>query len=162
MNSYEKDCKLDIMNLDNHWLEQPMLVIKYGELYVNAEAERNKAKDQLELVKAELDSLIRGNPSTWGIEKVTEGAIQATLIQHPDYQLANQALQKSINDLNLIKIARDAVMNDRKEALRGLTQLYVSGYFASSDLPKSITSQQKELDKTACTMRGKKLIKTGE
>ena len=59
---YKDDIKIDKHNLDVEWMNHAVLFIEWAEKEVEAQFEKDKAKERLDLVKAELDSRIRSDP----------------------------------------------------------------------------------------------------
>ncbi|MHA1794692.1 MAG: hypothetical protein ACTSUK_01155, partial [Promethearchaeota archaeon] len=66
---FEKDVNIDETILDIEWLEQPNLMLKYGKLVVQARKEYDLAKENLDVVKAELDKEIRNDPAKFDLPK---------------------------------------------------------------------------------------------
>jgi len=75
--------------LDVEWLRQPQLMIKYAKISAEAKMEVLSAKENLDLVRAELDKDIRSDPDKFGIAKITESAVLNTIISNQRYKKAN-------------------------------------------------------------------------
>ena len=81
MEEYERDLKLDRDNLDREWEKQATLFMKWAERHAEALYERDRKKEKLDLVRAELDASLRANPELFGFDKKpTESAISAWII----------------------------------------------------------------------------------
>ena len=80
--NYEKDITIDPEALDVEFLRQASLMLKYCQHSARMRMEVDKAKQDLDIAKAEADKKIRDDPESYGINKVTETAIaNAVLIE---------------------------------------------------------------------------------
>jgi hypothetical protein len=131
--SFKDDLKIDKYSLDEEWLKQPSLFLQWAEETVEAQSVRDRCKDVLDLTRAELDSDVRSNPLKYGLDKITEGAIQNIIIQNVRFREVTEKHLVSIKEAKILDVAREAFEHKRK-ALEALTQLYLSGYW-SSDRP---------------------------
>ncbi len=158
---YEKDVTIDETALDVEWLEQPRLTLKYSRLAAEAEAEYNRARERLEVVKAELDKDIRTNPDKYDIGKVTEVVVANTILLQDEYQAAKQNVIDAKHDWDMAKAAVFA-LQDKKKALENLVQLHGMQYFAGPTVPRDLSKEweqrkkQEKADKTVRIRRGKK------
>ena len=130
---YKDDLKIDKYALDEEWLRQPTLFINWAEEYVEAQADRDRKKEQLDLIKAELDNAIRSEPEKFGLSKVTEGAITNIIIMEGSYRDANDKYLTDIKQAKILDVAKEA-FDHKKKALEALTQLFLAGYFANNEL----------------------------
>jgi len=135
---YEHDIEIDQDALDLEWLEQPSLMLKYAKNLAFWKRQVEKAKTQLELVKAKLDREIRENPESFEINtKLTEAVVFNTIIKQPEYIEANLDVINSKYEQNVAQAAVDAV-DHRKSALENLVRLYGQQYFAGPSIPNDI------------------------
>jgi len=134
---------LDKDRLDEEWVNQPLLYQEYAIKLANARAKHEQAKTELELVTAELDSQIRGNPSVFGIEKTTEGAISNTILLQKEYKTA-------VNDMLELKHTMDVLqavvyaLDHRKKSLENLVELRLADYFSSPQTKSNGSHEQME------------------
>lgn len=124
----KEDLKIDKYSLDEEWLKQPSLYLEWAEQVVEAQSNRDRKKEQLDVVKAELDIDIRSNPEKYGISKITEGAIQNIILTEGSCRDANDNYLKSVETVRMLEIARES-LEHKKKALESLTQLYLNGYY---------------------------------
>ncbi len=135
--SYREDLKIDQNNLHREWESQPMLFMKWAEASVQAQFERDEAKSRLDVCRAKLDGEIRANPGNYGIEKITEAAIQSAITLHKDYSTANSNYINSVQSAKILDAAREA-FDHKKKALEKITDLYISGYYSAPNVnPKA-------------------------
>lgn len=125
--SYAEMMKIKPESLDQEWLEQASRYMELVEHAVDARINFEQLKDRAETVRAEIDRAVRLNPAQYGVDKVTEGAVNAAI------QLSKQYtdIQVEVVDARRIHLltqgACDA-MEHRKKALEALTQLTLAGW----------------------------------
>lgn len=137
---YESDTRIDPEALDTEWLAQPSLMRRYTAHAAEMKKELDEAKERLEVGKAKIELEIRSMPERFGLTKVTEGAIQSTLILQDDYA----ALMKGFIDAKYeAEIALGAVraMDQRKTALEELVRLFAASYFAGPRVPRDLSAE---------------------
>lgn len=127
---YQKDVKIEKDALDREWVQQPTLAMQYSEAAVNAQAEMDTAKERLELVKADLDKRMR-QLLAGGDKKPTETVIFSAVLQHEEYQQASSDYLNAKRTWGIVKVAADAICDQRKAALENLVKLFGMGYFST-------------------------------
>lgn len=136
---YKKDAEIDEAALDIEWLNQPVLTMKYARIAAEAELTRDRAKEALELCKAEIDEDIRKNPGKYKIEKVTDKVVEALTLQDKEYQDCNDAYLTAKFNMNVANGALKAIGDMRKAALENLVRLQGQQYFAGPSVPRDIS-----------------------
>ena len=144
--NYEQDIQIDDTALDIEWLEQPSLMFKYARNAANARKTLDITKENLDVVRAGLDKLIRESPSTYGVDKITEGAIQAVILTQDKYKAANKAFLDAKYDVDIAQAAVIAI-SQRKDALENLVRLHGQQYFAGPKLPRDLHGEREERQK---------------
>ena len=144
--NYEVDIKLDDTALDVEWLEQPALMMKYSRHCAQMEFEYDKAKEALDLTKAELDFDIRSSPSHYDINKITESVVFNTIMMSKRFNEANDTMLKAKFEFNIAKNALKA-FEQRKEALENMVRLHGQNYFAGPKIPRDLTWERKQKQK---------------
>jgi hypothetical protein len=132
--NYEQDLKIDAEALDKEWLHQPVLFMQYAAESAAAQDRLGRAKESLDVVKAEQDSLIRSQPSD---KKPTEAAIAGMVLQTREYQEANERYLAAKLEYDLCQAAVRA-MDQRKSALENLVRLLGASYFAAPAEPRDL------------------------
>lgn len=135
--NYEKDVSIDENALDVELLQQAQLTFTYGSFSSRLNYELSKKKEELDLIKAELDKNIRNNHEEYGIAKITEAAINSAIITNKEY------LEKNSEYLEIkyeyeVSLAAVRALNDKKSALENLVKLHGQQYFAGPSLPRDI------------------------
>lgn len=146
--NYEDDIQIDEQSLDIEWLNQPALMLKYARHAAQCRLELDKAKEALELVKAELDKEIRSFPDRFGIEKITDKVVENTIPMQPDYK------EMSANFINArfeSDVAYGAVkaIEARKDALENMGRLLGLQYFAGPKMPRDLHEERSAKQKSA-------------
>jgi hypothetical protein len=86
-------------------------------------------KDNIEVVKAELDKAIRNDPGSFGLDKLTEVLINNTIILQEDYATALKSYLDAKGEYyDAVNIS--TAMEHRKAALENLVMLHGRGYWA--------------------------------
>jgi len=138
--NYEDDIRIDPDILDVEWLGQPRLMMEYCVIAAEARRALDTAKESLDLVKAELDKDVRINPEKYDITKITESAVQNTIITQRKYQTANEVLSQARYDFDIANSAVRAV-DQRKDALEQLVKLHGQQYFAGPKIPHDLSKE---------------------
>jgi hypothetical protein len=154
--NYEEDIRIDESALDVEWLDQPSLMMKYARNAAEARLELDRAKEALELAKAELDREVRSNPEAFGMEKLTESAVQNTIILQEAYIGANDNF---IQAKFKADIAQGAVraFDARKDALENLGRLLGLQYFAGPKMPRDLLEEREQRNKELNVKVGNKM-----
>lgn len=131
------DAFIDQYALDFELVQQPTLVEKYSDYYADACFEKDKAKERLKEVEAEIDLDVRRN---WKDKykfdvKPTEPAIKSQIILTKEYKKASRTLMEATRTVNRMKGASTA-MEHKKASLGKLTELHGRNYFAEPRIDK--------------------------
>ena len=166
---FKKDLQIDFSSLDTDWRDHSILYMEWSEKWVNAVATKDRAKEFLDVTKAEVDKEIRMSFS--GKSKLTETAIASLVITDERYRKAYEQVVKDTENVNLMQVAKSA-FEARKKALEGLTQLWVAGYYSTPNMPKEFRKEaKKRVEESAITAQhtiakggGRRLLekRTGE
>lgn len=143
---------LDEAALDQEWLKQPRLTLRWALAEADARNEVNQKKAKLDLVEARIKRAVRCDPTKFDLkEKPTEGSINEVVAVHTDYLAA-------LEDLNDAKHAQDqlagvvAALTDRRRALERLVELKQIDYYGEPR-PKGGASREAMADGLKKTAR---------
>lgn len=128
--SFINDLKIDLLALDQECTEQPVKYGEFAEAYAEAVFKRDKAKQNYKLKQAQCELNVRQNPEMFGLGKVTEASVQATVITDPEVVEAESLYLEAVRQFELVRAGRDSFA-DRREQLSNLVALYRGSYFAS-------------------------------
>jgi len=136
--NYEQDLDIDPDALDVEWLRQPRLFMKWAELYAEAKAAEKEAKQNMEVVDAQMSTVVRLNPEEHlGELKVTETSIANAVKLTPECDKARKIYVKAVYRAELLKNAV-AAFDQRKTALEELVKLHGQNYFSGPSVPRNI------------------------
>lgn len=143
---YEKDLAIDPHQLDEEWLQQPSLYMRYAQESAMAQKIKDKAKERLELIRAQTDKKIRTDPEQYGLKKVTETTVANAILENEEYQQAKNDYDELNYDFNIMQSAVRA-FDQRKKALEGIVTLYVGNYFSGPKEPRNLNKGKRYLKK---------------
>jgi len=147
---FEEDIRIDEDALDIEWLNQPRLMLRYSKISAEAKMEMLLRKENLDLVKADLDKEIRSDPEKFGVVKITETAVSNTIISHKLYKEANTAYLQAQYEADIAKGAVSAVEH-KKDALENLVRLFGQNYFAGPQVPRDLSYEWQQTQKQKTT-----------
>jgi hypothetical protein len=133
MPDYQNDLLINEHKLDTEWISQPSRMMSYSADLAQAIFNRNRAKENLDVIEASLDSEARREPTPAGLGKATETAIKNWIKLQDTYREALEAYHDSDLEVNLLQGAVNA-FNHRKTALENLVKLFLSGYWSEPRL----------------------------
>ena len=148
---YEKDITIDESALDVEWLRQAQLMLRYGGHTAQKRKEVDQKKEQLEVIKAELDRKIREDPNFFGLSKITEAVVQNTIMVQPEYKEVMEEYIEIKYEYDMAVTAVRAI-DTKKTALENLVKLYGQQYFAGPKVPRDLSKEweqkqrQKQVD----------------
>lgn len=140
---YDEDIRIDEMALDVEWLEQANLMRKYTQIAADTKRDAAAAKEYVDWVKASLDKDIRANPDSFGIDKINNDVVNATILLQQQYQDAATAY----NDARYEQDVASGVVSafeQRKTALENLVKLLGQSYFAGPVTPRDLSREYVE------------------
>lgn len=130
--NYKKDLEIDQGNLDIEWKKQAALFGEWGEKAAEANYQKDKKKEQLDLIKAQLDTEYRKKLKD---EKPKEAEILSKVLQDKKYIDASEQYLKAYKTAKVLEVATRS-FEHRKRALEYLTKLFLNNYYAEAYVPK--------------------------
>jgi len=138
--NYEQDTSIDPDALDVEWLRQPDLMRRYATHVANAKLEMEETKERLDVGKARIERDIRANPQTYGIQKLTESAVQSTILLQREYQELSKEYISARYEYDVATAVVRAI-DQRKTALENLVRLLIASYFAGPQAPRDLSGE---------------------
>ena len=132
--------EIDKHRLDREWIQQEKMVGYYGEKLADAKQRADIAKVALEVRQAELGKKIRSHPEKYGIDKVTEAAINQELIILMDEDATQVEHLEARHEVNILQAAINR-LSDRSKAISDLIFLHSIGYFAAPKIPRGMKQE---------------------
>jgi hypothetical protein len=134
--NYKSEIQIDPDNLEEEWINQPSLYLKYSEEYANAVANKDRAKSNLEVVYAKIDARVRVDWDECGFDsKPTEPAIKQYISKNAEYRKAVKKHVMAIREANLMAGVKHS-FDHRRKALENLVQLHISGFHSEPRIKK--------------------------
>ncbi len=121
--------EIDADSLDLECIKLPSNYRQFAFLAAEAKQDVQEAKAFLEVVQAELSRDIRGRPGFYGLDKVTEAALNSLVIIQERYQNSQAALFKAQHRSEMCSAVVWA-LEHKKRSLTSLVELHGMGYFA--------------------------------
>jgi len=149
--NYAQDMLIDESALEQDWLEQTGLAIKYGRNWAECKQELMLTEENIKLVRSELTKEVMEDPDHYLGEglKATAPAVEAYYRNHKRHKDAKKEMVGAMFEANVAEIAYKEISYTRKAALENLVKLYIAGYFAGPSVPRNITEE--------CALRKKDL-----
>lgn len=147
--------QLDENQLDKECIRLPNDYLRYAHLAAEAKKDADEAKARLDVVKADLSSLIRKKPDKYGLEKPTESAINAAIEINDEYQQAIRELQTAKYHHDLAQSVVWA-LEHKKRSLTLLVELHGMGYFNEPKISKRGKEAVEEMTKREVRRRHQK------
>ena len=135
--NYNDDVSINPDALDVEWTKQAQTFFKYAELTAKARDAMDRKKEKIDVLEATMGLKIRTNPASYGLEKITEGAVQSTILidqNHIDAVAEWADLKYEYEVL----IAAVRALDQKKSALENLVRLQGQNYFAGPSVPREI------------------------
>ena len=130
--NYENDLRIDKDSLEECLVEQPELYAKWSTIWADAVQERDHAKEDLNVTRADLDMKVRKSWDILGFDKKpTDMAITTWICAHADYRKANFILIQKTHATNVLEAAKWSFQH-RKDSLDNLVKLFLSNYYSDS------------------------------
>ena len=138
--NYEQDMTIDPDALDVEWIEQPRLMLRYAQHASEMKREVERAKEKLDIIRADLDKKIRVAPEEFGIVKLTESVITSTIITQVQYKKGNEEFLEVAYEANMAQGALRA-LEGKKAALENLVKLHGQQYFVGPSVPRDLSKE---------------------
>ncbi len=137
----EEDLTIDKYNLDIEAEKMPLLVAKWSLLLARASKEKDKEKENLGLVDAQLFE--RAGTEKEG--KTTDPAIKSWVKMHPEHVRAVRKHIEAESHYNHLWSAIKA-LDTKRESIAEESRLWAKNYFSRPNIPKeAIDKSEKEL-----------------
>lgn len=135
---------IDLNKLEEEWQGQPDQVETWTRKAAEATLAYDKAKSNVELVKARISANMRDDPESYGLSKITDKAVESAVICQTEYQKAVKAMHQAKYEMNVI----DAVvqgLQDRKRSLTKLSDLWQGGYWSTPQVKEAADPQRSNI-----------------
>ncbi|KKM25022.1 hypothetical protein LCGC14_1599160 [marine sediment metagenome] len=147
---YKEDLQMDKHSLDSEWERQALLYMKWAEEYADAVLVRDRIKERVELIKAELYTEIVQGFIDLDEKKPTETAINNMILSEKKYKEVMNKYLESKRDAENLAGAKEG-MQHKKKAIESLTHLWLGGYYADPKIPAE--AKKESFEKTDKDMK---------
>jgi hypothetical protein len=134
---FENDQRVDPANLDVEAIRQAETFFKYAKRAVRADAQATRAKLALGVLAANLEMRIRKSPEKYGLARISEAAVEATVKTRESYRDAFEEWIRAVEEAALLDKATKA-MEQKKGMIETLCKLHGQQYFAGPSVPHDI------------------------
>jgi hypothetical protein len=131
--NFEQELAINKNKLDDELLTQAQKMMRYNSAHAQAMYDRDRAKQALDVTKANLDASIRAELTASGA-KFTEAVVDGKIRTSSTYIEAQDKYQKAEHEVNLL-LGAVMAMNARKGMLESLVKLFLSGYWSEPRVP---------------------------
>lgn len=149
------ELSIDEYNLDKEWLAQAGRVFRYGVKLADAERDLDEVKSEFDVRKAEIYREVAADPSSFGLEKTTEAAINSVVIRDSRYLKSQRELFDAKHDAKIYEAAVKAFI-DRKKALEKLVDLQMANYHGEPHASAESREHVEHVEKAAIRRGGVK------
>lgn len=157
LHGFRDRLKIDGSRLGEECLGQAVLYNQIGELVAQVKYASRIAKDTLDFTEARLKKEARANPGLFGIQKVTESALEEAVKTHDEYRSA----QKEYGDLQYLADCATVLLTSaeqRKSMLKdsvsmAIHELYSTQHDLSQDQNQLVSAQAKVNEEDVMNIR---------
>lgn len=154
------DREVDVDELDVEWFEHTNMFGDYSDAYAIASKKRDdaklaveRAKENVDKVKAEIGLDIRANPNEYDLTKVTDASVEACIKTQDKYQKVMEDYFAAWEKHNQAKYESDVLggavktMEQRKFSLENAIRLMTMQYFDTPNEPKDDPKARQKIRK---------------
>ena len=135
------DLFLDRYDLPTEWETHPQAYMYWADEYTYAVFDRDRQKDQVDLVMADLDGEIRNDPDAYELTKVTDSSVAAAIKRTQLYKDEQEKMHQANLVVNRTAAAKSA-MDHKRRALDNMTTLLINEFYNSNTAPaESVVSR---------------------
>lgn len=142
----DDDFQIDVNRLDEEWVRQPELYRRYAEAAADAKRVHEEAKNDLEVIRADVEQMVRKNPESFGLAKTTEGAIKTAIDLNEKVREAEEAVIEARHAMDVMQAAVGA-LDHRKSALGDLVRLFLADYFSKPQVDEGSKEAVDDMEK---------------
>jgi len=138
----KNELTINLNHLERACQKQPQLLQKWGSNKAELTKKRKNKENELKIKKAEKCREIRRNPRAFGLDKVTEKALD-------DICLLDLTIQKIIRDLHELEYEEDMSdimvksLQDRRTQLENLVKLHGQMYWSKPNVNKPMSTVER-------------------
>ncbi len=135
-NLYE-ELKIDFHQLHINWRDHSTNFMKWGQKWVDAVAERDRIKEALSILKAELNKKYRMELYNINKKNPTIAEVDSEIILDEKHKQKQQDLINAEKDVNTFATGK-LDFSHRKSAIEGIAKLWSEGYWSIPNIPVEV------------------------
>lgn len=132
--SFKDDVRINPTDLPSEWLKHPVIYLEYAGQLLDAQLKRDKLKDDLEQLHAEIDADVRARATAQGT-KLTETAIKKQVTADEDYIALKQSLTEVDHEVDVLQYGLRA-LDQKRVSLEYLSKYELSGWHSEPKIPE--------------------------
>jgi len=156
--NYTEDIKINPDNLEELWIEQGSLFLKYAVAHADALHEKDNAKTALDYEYSKMYLDTKKNWEKYFDSKPTEPAIKEHITAHPDYRKKEKYFINTAHRVNVMLAAKIA-FEHRKKALENLVSLRITGFYSEPRRKQAEIQQEKQSRSKTAHAAQQKMLK---
>lgn len=129
---------IDKTRLDDEAENQPRKVWIYGKMYAKAIQNFDEKSAELRVVEADLDALVREDPASFDLGKITEPAVKRAILRSREYQDALTKVNEAKYKVILLEKALET-LDHRRTSLTMLNKQDERNYFSRTKFSQEST-----------------------
>ncbi len=141
--NYYEDLEIDVNNLDQEFIKQPIITMRYGDLYADMQKERDEAHEDVKIIRSELIVECKENQS-----KATGPIIEAYYRTHEKHKKAKENLINTEHRLLRAKNAYEQFQFTRSKSIEKLADLHMKGLLSDVKQPKKDVKKDRHTNAT--------------
>jgi anthranilate phosphoribosyltransferase len=145
----ENVLEIHLDRLEEECQSLPKLLFLWGDKLAQAKRDARNAKNYLKLLAANMAKEIRENPKDFGLEKITEAALEQTVLVQEQYAQALADHSEAEHEEDVL-LAFVIALKEKGEQIGNMTKLHGQMYWSKPD-----TSGLKEEERQQATKASK-------
>ncbi len=145
---------IDKHRLDEEWEDQASTFYEFSTKLADAREDHDRFKAKLDVIEAEFDKGIRQRPEEFGVEKITEKAVEKTIILQTKYRDARDDVIRSKHDVDICEAAVKA-LEHKKKGLESMVYLQSQGYNSEPTGPRLAKERVMDWEKKNVRNKGR-------
>ncbi len=130
--------EIDLTRLEEEWAHHARYYELGAKRLADARNDYERAKVDKELTYADMDHIIRQDPSQFGLtDKVTEPGIKSAILHSPRHVKAQEKVLTTKHIMDVWS-AYVSALEQRKSALENEVKLWAGGYFSAPTAPDNM------------------------
>lgn len=137
--------EIDKNHLPEEWCNHPKHYYRRATKLADAREAWERAKAERDVIAADVEKSVRLTPSEFGIEKVTEAAVNAAVTLDKRHRDANHRVIQAKHAVDMAQAAVDT-LDHRKHALENMVKLLLAEFFSVPKEPPEAAGKMRQAE----------------